>query len=153
MTKHAALVVLLAAAIASGAIKEEPAASGCFAVSYSEWGSGGEGRKFYEPLPAFVDLRDDVNDAADSSLVGFRSPVGPEGGNRITWRRTGSNSLAIRVPRGWSAGIVLRLKDSTADILSGALEDYADYGPRSTLRARVQLVRVPCKTASRAPAS
>jgi hypothetical protein len=147
MIKLLSVLVLFATALSSQGTQVRPPAPGCFRLSYTDWNKGGEGREFYEPLPQMLDLRLRVDSASkDSTLIGYREPVGPEGGPRISWRRPDSLTWTINIPRGWSAGLLLRVAATPSpDTLAGSLTDYADYSPRSSLTARIRLVRASCR--------
>jgi len=116
-------------------------------VTFTDWTPGGEGKAFYEPLPTSLLLRDTgASSPGDSNRVGYRSPLGPEGTARVMWRRLRGDTIAIMLPRGWSAGLALRVvRKNSADTLVGTVEDYADYSPRSTLRGHVRLLRTDCR--------
>lgn len=147
-------VLLALIGLASAACAAHPPQSGsdvqdrCFTADYTNWSSGGEGRAYYEPLPQVIRLSNAVDSLGrDSSRIGYRTPLGPEGTKRIWWQRTGVDSVMIWLPRGWSSGLTLRLGPRNASALSfrGHLQDYADYSPRTTLRADVTLTSVVCR--------
>jgi hypothetical protein len=146
MIKSLSLLVLAVSIRSAAPASVASGPPGCFRVTFSNWQNGGEGKAFYEPLPSTLDLRNALDsDSRDSSHIGYRSPRGPEGTSRIDWRRVSRDTIAISLPRGWSAGLGLRVVDRpSAGMLIGSLEDYADYSPRTTLRARVRLTRISC---------
>jgi hypothetical protein len=49
----------------------------CFRVTYSDWTTGGEGREFYAPLPAIIELRDEKVSTDSDARIGYRVPLGP----------------------------------------------------------------------------
>ena len=155
LTKPMTLVLLLVAAVVSGAAAQDSSAAvGCWAVSFSPWTPAipEPDADLYRPLPDTVKLeRIAVPERfAQGYLQGSRRPNRPPDlikehvdSLAALWRPLAEDSLELWLPVWWSTGIRARLL-RRGDSFEGSAEVYVDEAGIPVPRAKVTGHRVPC---------